>query len=150
MEEETKWEDRIQAMAHILTSQTTNPSLHSQFLIGSLIPSYISWDYPPVYSHHQNHLLIRRWWLSQFIKRVSRLGLEDTSWRSNCPYYQPPATVMAVGVEEGKWGREERREYARKRFKRKKIVSDVNPFLPLILPNLLLFTLLFWDPIPES
>ncbi|CAL9235447.1 unnamed protein product [Arabidopsis halleri] len=143
--EETTWEQRLQAVTHILTNPTTKPSLHSQFLIGTLIPNYISWDYPPIYS--PTHL--RQWWVSQFFKRVSRFGLPDTSWRSNCPYYQPPAAVMAAGVEEGKWGREERREYARKRLRRKKLVNEVNPYIPLLVPNLLLFTLLLWDPLPE-
>ncbi|XP_010469413.1 PREDICTED: uncharacterized protein LOC104749468 [Camelina sativa] len=142
--EETTWEQRLQAVTHILTNPTTKPSLHSQFLIGILIPSYTSWDYPPVYS--QKHLR-RQWWVSQFIKRVSRLGLPDTTWRSNCPYYQPAAAVMAV--EEGRWGKEERIEYARKRLRRKRLVNEVNPYIPLLVPNLLLFTLLLWDPVPE-
>ncbi|AEC08899.1 hypothetical protein AtNW77_Chr2g0254411 [Arabidopsis thaliana] len=143
--EETTWGQRIQAVTHILTNPTTKPSLYSQFFIGAIIPNYVSWDYPPVYS--PTHL--RQWWVSQFFKRVSRFGLPDTSWRSNSPYYQPPAAVMAVGVEEGKWGKEERREYARKRLRRKRLVNEVNPYIPLLVPNLLLFTLLLWDPLPE-
>ncbi|EOA29183.1 hypothetical protein CARUB_v10025455mg [Capsella rubella] len=143
--EETTWEQRLQAVTHILTNPTTKPSLHSQFLIGSLVPNYTSWDYPPIYS--QKHL--RQWWVSQILKRVSRFGLPDTSWRSNCPYYQPAAAVMAMGVDEGKWGKEERREYARKRLRRKRLVNEVNPYIPLLVPNLLLFTLLLWDPLPE-
>ncbi|KFK24808.1 hypothetical protein AALP_AA8G027600 [Arabis alpina] len=143
--EETTWEQRLQAVTHILTNPTTKPSLYSQFFIGTLIPFHPSWDYPPIYS--PTHL--RQWWVSQFLKRASRLGLTDASWRSNCPYYQPLPAVMAAGVEEGKWGREERREYVRKRLRRKKLVSEVNPLIPLLVPNLLLFTLLLWDPLPE-
>ncbi|KAL0740568.1 hypothetical protein Bca4012_082081 [Brassica carinata] len=148
--EETTWEQRLQAVTHILTNPTTEPSLHSQFLIGTLIPCYLSWDYPPILCHSpRSPHLLRRWWVSQFLKRASRFGLPDTSWRSNCPFYQPSPAVMAAGVEEGKWGREERRVYVRKRLRRKKLVSEVNPLIPLLVPNLLLFTLLLWDPIPE-
>lgn len=90
-----------------------------------------------------------RWGLSLFLKRVSTLGLPQTSWRSKCPYQQPPPLVLAKGVEEAKWEDEEIREYVKKRLKRKRLGSDMNPLIPTLLPNLVLFSLLLWNPFPE-
>lgn len=145
--ENTKWEQILQALTHILTTPTTQPSIHSQFFISTQIPCYLNWDYPPVFCPKSVEL---RWAVSLFFKRVSRFGLPQTSWRSKCPYFQPPPLVLAKGVEEAKWGDEQKmRDYVRGRFRRKRLVSDVNPLIPILLPNLLLFSLLLWNPFPD-
>ncbi|KAJ7968605.1 Transmembrane protein [Quillaja saponaria] len=149
--EETTWENRIQALTHILTSPTTKPNLHSQFFISSKIPCYLNWDYPPILCSKLLTTfpsLYTRWGFSLFLKRVSRFGLPKTSWRSKCPFQQPPPLILAKGLEEAQWGEEQRREYVRKRFSRKRVGSNINPVIPILIPNLFLFTLLFWSPFP--
>ncbi|KAL3851347.1 hypothetical protein ACJIZ3_013229 [Penstemon smallii] len=121
--EDTSWEEKLHAMTHILTNPTTSPPLHSQLFIATQIPCYLNWDYPPLLCH--------------------------TSWRSKCPYQIPPPLILANGVEEARWDdEEEKRKYVRKRFTRKRIGSNVHPFIPFIVPNILLLCVLFWDPIP--
>ncbi|XP_022715834.1 uncharacterized protein LOC111275024 [Durio zibethinus] len=150
--EDTTWEQKLQALTHILTSPTTSPPLHSQFFISTQIPCYLNWDYPPVLCNKPNtdtfpslHL---KWGFSIFLKRVSRLGLPETSWRSKCPYYQPPPLILAKGVEEAQWGDGQKREYARKRLRRKRLVSNVHPLIPVLVPDLLSFFLLLVNPFP--
>ncbi|XVE51389.1 hypothetical protein DITRI_Ditri02bG0036100 [Diplodiscus trichospermus] len=150
--EETTWEQKLQALTHILTSPTTSPSLHSQFFISSQIPCYLNWDFPPILCNKPSadafpslHL---KWGFSLFLERVSRLGLPETSWRSKCPYYQPPPLIMAKGVEEARWDDEQKREYVRKRLRRKRLGSDVHPLIPVLVPDLLLFSLLLFNPFP--
>lgn len=152
MEDDTTWEQRLEALTHVLTSPTTSPSLHSQLFISAQIPCYLNWDYPPILCNKPSSKafpsLHLRWGISLFLKRVSRFGLPQTSWRSKCPFQQPPPLILAKGVEEAQWGEEQRREYFRKRLRRKRLVSDVNPLIPLLLPNMLLFSLLLWNPYP--
>ncbi|KAF3451434.1 hypothetical protein FNV43_RR07529 [Rhamnella rubrinervis] len=152
MEEDTTWEQRLKALTHVLTSPTTSPSLHSQLFISTQIPCYLNWDYPPILCNKPSSrtfpCLHLRWGISLFLKRVSRFGLPQTSWRSKCPFQQPPPLILAKGVEEAQWGEEQRKEYFRKRLRRKRLVSDVNPLIPLLLPNMLLFSLLLWNPFP--
>ncbi|XP_074269900.1 uncharacterized protein LOC141592909 [Silene latifolia] len=149
--EDTTWEQKFHALTHILTSPTTNPSMHSQYMISNQIPCYLNWDYPPLlctkYKHQPTFFL--RWEFSLFLKRVSRFGLPATSWRSKCPYYQPPPLILAKGLEEAKWDDEGKRQYVRKRLHRKRIESEVNPWIPVLIPNLFLFSLLLWNPFPE-
>lgn len=147
--EDTTWEQRLQALTHILTSPTATPPIHSQFFISTQIPCYLNWDYPPILCDKDTTTfpsLNLRWGFSLFLKRVSRLGLPETSWRSKCPYQQPPPLILAKGVEEAQWGDEQRREYVRKRVRRKKLVCNVHPLIPVLIPNLLLFSLLLWNP----
>ncbi|XP_044462792.1 uncharacterized protein LOC123193769 [Mangifera indica] len=149
--DETTWEQKLQALTHILTSPTNSPSLYSQFFISTQIPCYINWNYPPILCTRPTFPpLLLRWGFSLFLRRVSRFGLPHTSWRSKCPYQQPPPLILAKGVEEAQWGDAQKREYVRMRFKRKRLVSDVNPLIPTLLPNLLLFTLLLWNPFPDE
>ncbi|KAM7255276.1 hypothetical protein ACFE04_020517 [Oxalis oulophora] len=144
--EDSTWEQRLNAVTHILTSPTTTPPLYSQFFISSQIPCYLNWDYPPVLCT-KSKTLHYKWRFALFLKRVSRLGAPQTSWRSKCPYHQPPPLILAKGVEPGQWGSEERREYARKRFRRKRLGSNINPLIPILVPNMLLLSLLFWNPV---
>ena len=150
--EDTTWEQRLQALTHLLTSPTTTPPLYSQFFISTQIPCYLKWDYPPILCTKDTKTfpsLLLRWGFSLFLKRASRLGCPETSWRSKCPYQQPPPLILAKGLEEAQWGDEQRREYVRKRLRRKKLVSNVNPFIPILVPNLLLFSLMLWNPFPD-
>ncbi|EXC30571.1 hypothetical protein L484_015063 [Morus notabilis] len=152
-EEEITWEQRHQALTHILTSPTRRPPLYSQFFISTQIPCYLNWDYPPVLCTKSSKTfpsLHLRWGISLFLKRVSNSGPPETSWRSKCPYLQPPPLVLAKGLEEAQWGDEQRRLYFRKRLRRKRLKSDVNPLIPFLVPNLLLFSLLLWDPFPSD
>ncbi|XP_057948582.1 uncharacterized protein LOC131144158 [Malania oleifera] len=148
--EETTWEQRLQVITHILTSPTATPSLHSQLFVSAHIPCYLNWDYPPfLCSSSAFPPLLLRWGFSLFLERASRLGLPKTSWRSKCPYQLPPPPIMAEGVEEAVWGDEERRAYARKRMSRKRLFNRINPLVPVLVPNLLLFSLLLWNPFPQ-
>lgn len=152
--EDTTWEQRLQALTHILTSptNTVTPPLHSQFFISNQIPCYLNWDYPPILCNKFNSTfpsLHLKWGFSLFLKRVSRFGLPQTSWRSKCPFQQPPPLILAKGVEEAQWGEEQRRQYVRKRLSRKRLGSDVHPLIPILVPNLFLFSLLLWKPFPD-
>ncbi|XP_027105375.1 uncharacterized protein [Coffea arabica] len=150
--EDTTWEQRIHALTHIITNPTTTPPLHSQFFIAAQVPCYIHWDYPPILCTKPSSTfpsLHLKWAISLFLNKVSRLGLPRTSWRSKCPFQLPPPIILAKGVEEAQWGDAEKREYVRKRLRRKRLGSNVHPLIPILVPNLLLFALLFWDPVPE-
>ncbi|KAF5473048.1 hypothetical protein F2P56_009693 [Juglans regia] len=152
MEEDTTWEQRLQALTHILTSPTTTPSLYSQFFISTQIPCYLNWDYPPILCKKFSSTfppLHLRWAFALFLKRVSRFGLPETSWRSKCPFQQPPPLILARGLEEAQWGEEQRRNYVRKRMTRKRMGSNVHPLIPILVPDLLLFALLIWNPFPD-
>ncbi|KAI3796821.1 hypothetical protein L1987_39507 [Smallanthus sonchifolius] len=139
--EESRWEERQQALTHILTNPTTTtPSLHSQYLISTQLPCYLNWDYPPILC--PKHQL--QWAVGLFMKRVG--GVFKGSWRSKCPYQQPPPLVLAKGVQPPKWGDEDKREYVKKRLTRKKLGNDINPWIPILLPNLILLSFLYWDP----
>ncbi|XP_051129073.1 uncharacterized protein LOC127249989 [Andrographis paniculata] len=144
--EDTNWEQKLHALTHVMTSPTTSPPLHSQVFISTQIPCYLDWDYPPLLCRRPSAGL--RWGVSQFVKRFSRFGLPETSWRSKCPYQVPPPAVMAKGVEEGRWSEEERRRYVRERMRRKRLGSDVHPLVPIVIPNMMLLALLVWDPVP--
>ncbi|KAK9267354.1 hypothetical protein L1049_009779 [Liquidambar formosana] len=145
--EDTTWEQRLQALTHILTYPTTTPPLHSQLFVSTQIPCYLNWDYPPLLCKKSPYLHLR-WGFSLFLKRVSRFGLPETSWRSKCPYHQPPPLILAKGVEEAQWGDEQKREYVRKRLRRKRLTSDIHPLIPFLVPNFSLFALLLWNPFP--
>ncbi|KNA13199.1 hypothetical protein SOVF_118880 [Spinacia oleracea] len=145
--EDTTWEQKFETLTHILTNPTTNPSLHSQYFIANQIPCYLNWDYPPLLCPKYQHPTFNlRWAFSLFLKRASRLRV---SWRSKCPYSQPPPLILSNGVEEAKWDDEGKRLYFRKRVLRKKLQSEVNPVIPVLVPNILLLCLLFWDPFPQ-
>ncbi|KAI6703713.1 hypothetical protein NL676_012849 [Syzygium grande] len=104
----------------------------------------------PLPSPSSHDLLLLRWSLSLFLRRLPRLGLPETSWRCKCPYQQPPPPVLAEGVGEARWGDAERRECFGRRLRRRRLGSEVNPLVPILVPNLLLFSLLLWDPFPEA
>ncbi|KAI3456230.1 hypothetical protein Pfo_012893 [Paulownia fortunei] len=151
--ENTSWEQKLHALTHILTNPTTSPPLHSQLFIATQIPCYLNWDYPPLLCRQSSTVAalsppLMRWAFSRFLKKAWRFGLPETSWRSKCPYQLPPPLVLARGVEEAQWGEEERRKYVWKRLRRKRLGSNIHPLIPIVVPNLLLFSLLFWDPIP--
>ncbi|XP_054781220.1 uncharacterized protein LOC129288596 [Prosopis cineraria] len=146
--ENTTWTQRLHALTHILTSPTATPTLHSQFFLSGQIPCYLNWDYPPILCPKPS--ILTRWSLSLFLRRIFRLGPPKTSWRCKCPFQQPPPLVLAKGLEEAQWGEQERREYVRKRLARKRLVRNVNPVIPVLLPNLFLLSLLLWDPFRSS
>ncbi|XP_021726588.1 uncharacterized protein LOC110693771 [Chenopodium quinoa] len=145
--EDTTWEQKFTALTHILTNPTTNPSLHSQYFIANQIPCYLNWDFPPLLcpKYQNNPTFNLKWSFSLFLKR---LRAPPISWRSKCPYSQPPPLILGKGVEEAKWDDESKRLYFRKRLFRKKLVSEVNPLIPILVPNVLLVWVLFWGPIP--
>uniref|UniRef100_A0A7C8Z693 Uncharacterized protein n=1 Tax=Opuntia streptacantha TaxID=393608 RepID=A0A7C8Z693_OPUST len=132
--EDTTWEQRSQALTHILTSPTTNPSLDSQFFISTQVPCYLNWDYPPLLcSKPHPETYLRKWAFSLFLKRVSRLGQPLTSWRSKCPYHQPPPLILAKGVEEARWDDQGKKQYVRKRLARKRLQSEIIEVLHSLL-----------------
>jgi hypothetical protein len=75
-----------------------------------------------------------RWGFSLFLQRVCRFGLPETSWRSKCPFQQPPPLILAKGVKEAQWGEERRKEYVRKKLRRKRLGSIVHPLIPILIP----------------
>ncbi|ESW20118.1 hypothetical protein PHAVU_006G182500 [Phaseolus vulgaris] len=143
--EEASWEQRLQALTHILTSPTTTPSLHSQFFIATQIPCYLNWDYPPFLCSNPN--ILRKWLCSFFLKRVLGTAPPQTSWRSKCPFHQPQPLILAEGLQDPNWAPQERRAYVRKRMARK-LRKNVNPALYILIPNLLLLSLMIWNPFP--
>lgn len=154
---ETKWGDDAHVLTHLLTSPTLSPSLHSQLLVSSHFPCYLNWDFPPFLCHHPTRAaggiiplpLHLTWGLSLFLKRVARFGLPETSWRCKCPFQQPPPLLLAAGVEPApaSLGPEQRRGYVRRRLRRRRLSSDVHPLIPLVVPNVLLLLLLYWNPL---
>ncbi|EPS59679.1 hypothetical protein M569_15128, partial [Genlisea aurea] len=134
---------KLNALTHILLHPTTRPSLHSQFFIAAQFPGdFLYWDYPPTSPSPAAAL---RWSVWRFL----RGGRVRRSWRSKCPYQVPPPTwICDGGAEEGRWGAEERAEYVRMRLRRKRMGIDVHPSIPILVPNLLLLSLLFWNPFP--
>ncbi|GAB2231377.1 hypothetical protein Droror1_Dr00010383 [Drosera rotundifolia] len=147
--EGTKWEERLNALVHILASPSTTPSLHSQLFIATQLPSYHRWHhYPPLLA--ASCAIRLRWEFSYFLRRTSRLGLPVTSWRCKCPYHIPPPLILAEGVEEARWDEEGMRAYARKRLFRKIRGSRLNRWFVILVPNLLALSLLLWNPFPDS
>lgn len=145
--EETTWEQKLQALTHILTHPTTTPTLHSQLFISTQIPCYLNWNYPPLLCPKSSPTLHLKWVFSLFLKRVSRLGLPPTSWRSKCPYQLPPPLVLAKGVDEANWSDEKKKiEYVRRRLRRKPLGIYIHPLIHILVPNLLLLSVFFWIP----
>ncbi|KAK7302830.1 hypothetical protein RJT34_13727 [Clitoria ternatea] len=138
--EDTGWEERVEAITHILTKPTTTPSLHSQFLMGTQIPCYLNWDYPPILC--SNPALLKKWVFSFFLRRL----FPRTSWRSKCPFQQPPPLILAKGVDEPQWEPHQRRAYVRNRMATRPRRKNVNPLLPVAIPNILLLSLMIWNP----
>ncbi|KZV51119.1 hypothetical protein F511_01911 [Dorcoceras hygrometricum] len=133
--ENNSWEQKMIALTHILTTPTTSPHLHYQLFIATQLPCYLH-CHPSSAPAFTPPLL--KWAISRSIERISRSGLHQASWRSICP----------PGVEEPRWSDEEKRRYVWKRFTRKRLGCDVNPWIPIVIPNMLLLSLLLWDPIP--
>ncbi|ERN15451.1 hypothetical protein AMTRI_Chr05g59250 [Amborella trichopoda] len=152
---ETTWEQRSNALTHILTLPTTQPSLSSQFFVSSCIPCFINWDYPPIFCNKPKNQCLSlhwKWAFSLFLRKLANLGLPQTSWRSKCPFTQPPPLVLAKGAEPPplKMGPEEKREIYRKILRRKRWVKKVPSIIPFLVPNLSLFLMLLYDPLPPK
>ncbi|WOH11870.1 hypothetical protein DCAR_0831366 [Daucus carota subsp. sativus] len=145
----TKWEERLQALTHILTHPTTTPSLHSQFFIYTQLPSNYNLDYyPPILASKSTQL---KWAFSLFLHKLLRFGVPQTSWRSKCPYQIPPPLILAKGVEEAKWDDDEgKKEYVIKRMRKRRLGNTINPLIPIMIPNMLVLSLLFWIPSPDN
>ncbi|KAI3947968.1 hypothetical protein MKW92_042350 [Papaver armeniacum] len=124
--EETNWEQRLHALTHLLTNPTIKPSLHSQLFISNQMQTAF-------------HLYISDG-VSLSSKRVLRLGPPLTSWRSQCPYQQPPPLILAKGLE-----------YFKKEVKRKRFSGwTINPLIPVLVPNLMLLSILFLKPFSDD
>ncbi|RAL44773.1 hypothetical protein DM860_003532 [Cuscuta australis] len=143
--EDKNWEQRLQALTHIITSPAPSPPpLHSQYFIAAQVPCYLNWHYPPLLC--PKPLIHPKWALSFFLRNLSA-GSErpENSWRSKCPYSVPPPVVLAGGVEAAAWGDEERMtEQGRRRVRRKGLVSNVHPLVPFVIPHLLFLPFLHW------
>ncbi|KMZ71911.1 hypothetical protein ZOSMA_172G00400 [Zostera marina] len=144
-----KWQDRIHSLTHILTSPTTNPSLHSQLFISTHNPdpSIDCTAYPPFFSPP---LVLFQWSITHlFFPRLLTRGLPHSSWRSKCPLQQPPPLVLSTGIDPApeRWGAEERKMLFRKRLNRPSLGTHVPALLGIFMPNLFIFTLLLWDPL---
>ncbi|XP_039146893.1 LOW QUALITY PROTEIN: uncharacterized protein LOC120284164 [Dioscorea cayenensis subsp. rotundata] len=141
------WEQKLQALTHILTHPTSTPSLHSQLFIASRVPCFLFWDYPPFLCSPNPPML--HWVLSLFFSRVSTFGLPAFSWRSSCPFLQPPPPFLSPAVVTApvRWGSEERRDWARRRLRRGQLGLRLHPFVVISVPNLVLLALLLYDPL---
>ncbi|GER36428.1 alpha/beta-Hydrolases superfamily protein, partial [Striga asiatica] len=148
----TSWDQKIHALTHILTTPTASPPLHSQLFIASQIPCYLHWDYPPLLCRRSpaGPLPLVKWAFLRFLKKASKFGLSETSWRSKCPYQLPPPLVPARGLEEARWGEEDRIRYVRRRLRRERLGIKVNPLIGIVVPNLLLLATLLWDPMASD
>ncbi|KAK7412379.1 hypothetical protein VNO78_03835 [Psophocarpus tetragonolobus] len=140
--EESTWEQRVEALTHILTSPTGRPSLDSQWFIGTQMPCYLNWDYPP-FLCTSNRGLINKWLLNRVLGRRP-----PPSWRSKCPFHQPPPLILAHGLHPPLWSPLQRRAFVRNRFSRPRR-KHINPLFPILIPNLFLFSLLIWNPFPH-
>lgn len=145
------WLQRMHALTHVLTHTTATPSLHSQLFVATQVPCFLSWDYPPFLCSPPPSAFppLLRWSIGLFLRRASRLCLPASSWRSKCPFQQPPPLVLSRAVDPPppRWGPEERRECFRKRLRRGRIGLRVPPFLAFAIPNIALLSLLLWDPL---
>lgn len=137
------WQDRIETLSHILTHQTLTPSLHSQFFVSLRAPCFLDWSFPP-FLCSSSPTALPFWSLSFFLSRASRLGFPHTTWRSLCPFQQPPPCILSSGVDPApdRWGPQERREYGRKRIRRARHGPRVPQVLLVLVPNLVLLSLL--------
>ncbi|TXG47461.1 hypothetical protein EZV62_026755 [Acer yangbiense] len=147
--EEEDAEDRLEALLIIEFHHETLHCLVSKFSSSRRCPSF-GYNSLMIFCPYDFPSLYLRWGFSLFLKRVSRLGLPHTSWRSKCQYQQPPPLILAKGVEEAEWGDEQRREYVRKRMRRRRLGINVNPLIATVLPNLLLLSLLLWNPFHDN
>lgn len=152
--EEASWPQKLEALTHALVCPSSAPALSSQFFMAAQIPCYLNWEYPPILCPKPSLFpflsLHLQWGFSLFLRRVSRFGLPKTSWRSKCPFQQPPPLILAKSLDAAQWGDEQRRNYVRMRLRRKRLGSDVNPLIPIMVPNLLLFSLLLWNPLSST
>lgn len=163
--EETTWEERIRAVTHLLTappSAAVFPPLHSQLFLGACAPCYTRWDFPPFLCRRLGRSplpgvlpplpLLLDWSISFFLSRGACLGrpaVPASSWRSKCPFQQPPPRVLSSVVEPApaRWGAEELRAYFRGRLRRRRLGIEVPTLVAVAAPNMLLFSLLLWDPL---
>ncbi|KAJ0987018.1 hypothetical protein J5N97_005401 [Dioscorea zingiberensis] len=146
-EHHSSWEQKLQALTHILIHPTSTPSLHSQFFIASRVPCFLHWDYPPFLCSPKPPIL--RWSLSLFLSRIPTFGRPRFSWRSSCPFLQPPPPFVspAAAPAPPRWGSEERRDWVRRRLRRGQLGLRVHPLVAVSVPNLLLLALLLYDPL---
>ncbi|PKA67142.1 hypothetical protein AXF42_Ash004634 [Apostasia shenzhenica] len=141
------WGDCIDTLTHILTYPTTTPSLHSQLFVASRVPCFLRWDYPPFLCPDPTPTILR-WAEGLFRRRVAKFGRLQASWRSKCPFQQPPPLVLSTAVKPAppRWMPENLREHFRQRIQRGRLGLRVSPLLVVTVPNLLLLLLLFCDP----
>jgi hypothetical protein len=142
------WRDRIETLSHVLTHQTLAPSLHSQFFVSLRAPCFLDWSFPPFLCPLATSL--PSWSLSFFLSSASHLGLPRSTWRSLCPFQQPPPCILSSGVDPApeRWGLQERREYARRRIRRGRFGLHIPQVLLFAVPNLVLLSLvLLFDPL---
>ncbi|KAJ3680123.1 hypothetical protein LUZ60_016401 [Juncus effusus] len=140
------WPNRFETLTHVLTHQTLSPSLHSQHFVSLRAPCFLNWSYPPFLC--PSPLPLFKFSFSLYLSRLSRLGLPHTTWRSLCPFQQPPPVIISSGVDPGpeRLGVEERREYARRRIRRKRWSgNEVGGVLLLIVPNIAALSLVVFN-----
>ncbi|XP_078438454.1 uncharacterized protein LOC144708880 [Wolffia australiana] len=145
--EETGWEQRLRATTHLLSSppaETASTSIHSQLFLAACAPSYARWDFPPFLAP----LPLLPWSLSFFLSRL-RHSPPSPSWRSKCPFQQPPPLFLSPAVDPppSPPSADALRRYFRRRLRRRRPGFDLPGPVVVLIPNLLLFSLLFWDPL---
>lgn len=156
--EETGWEDRMRAVTHILTSppsEVAAPPLHSQVFLAAAAPCYARWDFPPfLCPRGEGGLLpatprLLSWSVAFFLSSLGRRRPYAASWRSKCPFQQPPPLVVSAAVEPAPPRRspEEMRAYFRRRLRRRRPGVELPALVAVVAPNMLLFSLLLWDPL---
>ncbi|CAA6671332.1 unnamed protein product [Spirodela intermedia] len=140
--EETGWEERVRAVTHLLTSppsEVAAPPLHSQVFLAATAPSYLLRATP----------LLLSWSVAFFLSSLGRHRPYAASWRSKCPFQEPPPLVVSAAVEPAPPRRtpEEMRTYFRRRLRRRRPGVEVPALVAVVGPNMLLFSLLLWDPL---
>ncbi|KAG0457641.1 hypothetical protein HPP92_022531 [Vanilla planifolia] len=139
------WKDRIETLTHILMHPTTTPSLHSQLFVAARVPCFIRWDYPP-FLCSDGSLPLLRWSCALLFRRLTGIGQPArSSWRSKCPFQQPPPLVLssAEQMAPSRWTPEELRARLRRRIQRGRLGLRVPPMLAVGLPILFLLRWFF-------
>ena len=151
--EEIGWNERTRAVTHLLTSppaEVATPPLHSQVFLAAAAPCYVRWDFPPFLCRRSGEPPLFSWSIKFFISKLRNGGRPYAlSWRSNCPFQQPPPLVLSSAVDPPPENPspESLRAYFRRRLRRRRPGFEVPGPVAVMLPNMALFSLLLWDPL---
>lgn len=114
-----------------------------------LTSAQINWDYPTIICTKSSTTISSvhlKWYISLYLRRISKLWSSVTSWSSKWPYHQPLLLIFAKEIKEA-WWLKSRGENLGWGWKGNSL-NDAHPVISILVPYVLLFTLLTWDPFP--